>query len=96
MLGNKDNRQIYQLYRETKRDKVHKLRREIAVLERDMQRMRARLERIQQDPLLTPSTSMVSIGPKQLIEPEYHDYPENDQDRIQIRHEHAMYVNQYD
>ena len=39
---------------------------------------------------------MIGIRPKQLIEPEYHDYPENEQDRIQMRHGHAMYVNQYD
>ena len=50
-----------QLYRETKTDKIQKLRREIECLERVMQRVRTRLNRIQQDPSLIPSTSMVGI-----------------------------------
>ena len=35
------------------------------------------LNRTQQDPLLTP-TSLTGIEPKQLIRPEYQDYPEYD------------------
>ena len=37
-----------------------------------------RLNQIQQDPLLTPTTSLTGIKPKQLIGPEYQDYPEYD------------------
>ena len=57
---------------------MQKLRREIEFLERGMQRIRMGLNTIQQDPLLIPTTSMVGIRPNQLIEPEYHDYLEND------------------
>ena len=57
-----------------------------------MQRVRARLDRIKQDSLLIPTTSKVGIIPKQLIEAEYHVYLENYQDREQVIHEHAMYV----
>ena len=63
-LGNKDDRWMSQLYQETKTDKMQRLRREIEFLERGMQRVRARLDRIQQDLLLTPSTSMVGVRPK--------------------------------
>ena len=38
-----------------------------------------RLGRVQQDPLLTPMTSLTGIKPKQLIRPEYYDYSEHDQ-----------------
>ena len=68
------------------------MRREIEFLERCMQRERTRLKRIQQDLLLIPETSMIGIRPKQLIEPEYPHYPENDHYREQMIHEHAMYV----
>ena len=95
-LGNKDNGQMNQFYRETKTDKMQELRREIEFLERGMQSVRTRLNRIQQGLLLTSSTSMVGIRPKQLIEPEYHDYLENDQDREQTIHENIMYSDQYD
>ena len=47
-LGNINNRQMRQLYRETKTDKIKKLRREIEFLERGMQTVRTRLSRIQQ------------------------------------------------
>ena len=40
-----------------------------------MQRVRMRLSRIQ-DQLLTPTTSLTGINPKQLIGPEYHEYSE--------------------
>ena len=69
---------------------MQKLRREIEFLERGMQRVRMRLNRIQKHPLLTPTTSLRGIKPKQLIGPEYHDYPENDCYREQMIHEHAI------
>ena len=56
---------------------MQKLRREIEFLERGLPMVRMRLNRIQ-DLLLTPTTSMVGIRPKQLIELKYHDYLEND------------------
>ena len=56
-LGNKGNGQMSQLYRETKTDKMQKLRWEIEFPERGMQKVRMRLNRIQQAPLLTPRTS---------------------------------------
>ena len=64
-------------------------------IERGMQKVRTRLDRIQ-DQLITPSTSMVGVEPKQLIEPEYHDYLNSNQDRVQTIHEHAMYDDRYD
>ena len=45
---------------------MQKLRRQIEFLERGMQRVRMRLNRIQQDPLLTPVSSLTGIKPKQL------------------------------
>ena len=48
-----------------------------------------RLDRIQQDPLLTPTMSLTGIKPKQLIRSEYQDYSENDHYRQQMIHEHA-------
>ena len=50
---------------------------------------------IQKDPLLTPATSIAGIRPKQLVEPEYHGYPDNDKDRVQTIQECAMYIDQY-
>ena len=73
---------------------MQKLRREIEFLERGMQRVRMRFNRITQDLLLTPTTSMVGVRPKQLTEPEYHDYLENDQYREQMIHEHIMHADQ--
>ena len=75
---------------------MKKLRREIEFLGRGMQRVRMRLNRIHQDPLLNPTTSMISIQPKQLIDLEYHSYPENDHYRERMICEHDMYVEQND
>ena len=77
-LEKNDNWQFSQLYRETKKDKMKKSKKEIKFLERGMQRVTMRLNRMQQDLLLTPTASMTSIRPKHLTEPEYHNYPEND------------------
>ena len=57
---------------------MNKLRREIEFIERGMQKVKTRLSKIK-DPLLTPTTSLAGIKPKQLIGPENHDYPEYDQ-----------------
>ena len=53
-----------------------------------------RLNGIQQDPLLTPTISLTGIKPKQLIGPDYKDYPEYDHYRKQMIHEHAIYPEQ--
>ena len=77
-LGNNYHGQLSQLYRENKTGEMQKLRREIEFLERCMIRLRMRLNRIKQDPLLRSTTSLTGITPKQLIGPEYHEYPEYD------------------
>ena len=56
-----------------------------------MQRVRMRLDRIQQDPLLTPTTSLTGIKPKQLIRSDYQDYSVYDHYRHKMIHEHALY-----
>ena len=61
-----------------------------------MERVRIRLNRIQQDALLMPTTSMTSIRTKQLMDSEYHNYPENDHYIDQMICEHGMYVEQND
>ena len=61
-----------------------------------MQRVRRRLNRIQQDPLLTPSMSLTCIKPKQLISSEYQDCSENDHCRGQMIPEYAICPKQND
>ena len=73
---------------------MQKLRRKIEFLETGKQRVRMRLNRIHQDPLLTPTTSLSGIKPKMLIGPEYHDYPEYDHYGEQMIHEHAIYADE--
>ena len=92
-LGNNDHGQLNQLCRETKTDMMKKLRRELQFVEWGMQRVRTKLNKIQQDPLLTPTTSLTGIKPKQLIEPEYPEYYHH---REQMIHEHATYPEQND
>ena len=95
-LGNNDCRQFSQLYRDTKKEKMENWEGKRELLERGMQRVKIRLNRIQQDPLLTPTTSVTGFKPKQLIGPEYHDYHEYDHYRKQMIHEHAMYLEKND
>ena len=49
-----------------------------------------------QDPLLTSTTSLSSINPKQLIGPEYHDYSDHEQYREQMMCEHVTYTEHND
>ena len=58
---------------------MQKLRQEIEFLERGMQRVKTRLSKIQQDPLLSPTTLLIGMKDKQLIRLEYHNYPGDDQ-----------------
>ena len=73
-LGNNDYDQLSQLYRDTKREKMKKLKREIKFLERGMHRVRLRHNGIQQDPILTPPMSWTCIILKHLIRSEYQHY----------------------
>ena len=73
---------------------MQKLRREIEFLERDIQRVKTRCSKIQQDPLLTPTTSLTGIKPKQLIWSEYHDYPEYDRYTEHMVQEHNVQTEQ--
>ena len=65
------------------------MKREKEFLGRGMQRVRMRLNRIQ-DPLLTATTSLIGTKPKQLIGPEYHTYLEYDHYTEKMIHEHAI------
>ena len=53
--------QIRQILRETKTNKISKLRKEIEFLERRMQGVKTKLDRLQQDPAQTPSISIIGI-----------------------------------
>ena len=70
---------------------MHKLRRDIEFLEGWKQRVRTKLNRLQQDPIQTPPTSIAGLWPRELLEQGYHDHHDKDQDRVQIRHEHDKY-----
>ena len=85
-----------QLYGDPKTDKMQKLRREMGFLEKGMQRVRMRLDTIQEDPLLTHTTSLTGIKPKQLIGPEYNGYPKYDHYWELMIHENAIYPEQND
>ena len=41
-----------------------------------------KLNGLQQDPIQRPSTSIVGIQPRQLLEQEYHNYHDRDKDRV--------------
>ena len=74
------------------------LSRDISFLERRMQRVRTKFNRLQQDQIQNPSTSIAGIWPRQLLEQEYHDYYDKVQDRVQMRHkhdDHEMCIDQY-
>ena len=49
-----------------------------------------RIDRIQQNQLSQPTTPLVVITSKQLIEPEYHDYLENYHKQEQMIHKHSI------
>ena len=58
-----------------------------------MQQVRPKLDRLQQDPTQTPSTSIIGIMPKQLLDQQ--DFHDKDQGRTQAGHENYMYVDSY-
>ena len=57
-------------------DKMGKLKRELEFLERKMQRVKTKLQKLQHDPTLTPSISVVGLRPKQFVD--QHDYQYNE------------------
>ena len=60
---NQQKRHHNQTQKDTKTDRMSKLKREIEYLERGMQRIRMTLNKLQQDPTQTPVTSRVSSRP---------------------------------
>ena len=61
-----------------------------------MQRVKMRLSKRQQDPLLTPSMSLTGIRPKKLIRSDFHNYPEDDKYPECIIKEHDIQTEQHD
>ena len=70
---------------EQKIAQMGKLRRKVEFLERGMQRVRTRLQKLQQDPTLTPSMSTVGLRPKQFID--HHDCHVMEQGKGQDTHD---------
>ena len=70
-----------------------KLRREVEFLERKMQRVRTKLQKLQQDPTLRPSTSMVGLRPKQFVD--QHDYQIMEQGKVQDTCDNDRYIGCY-
>ena len=68
-----------------------KLKRELKFLERNVQRVRTKLQKLQHDPTLTPSTSTVDLQPKQFIN--QHDYHTITQSKVHDTHDHDTYTN---
>ena len=89
-LDKSNHENLQQISRKTISNQMQTLRREIEFLERGMQRVKTRLCKILQEPLLTLATSLSDIKPKQLIRPEYHDYPEYDQYTEPMIQEHDV------
>ena len=61
-----------------------------------MQRIKMRLSKKQQDPLLTPMTSLTDIKPNESIGPEYHDHSEYDQYLEHMIHEYDIQIEEND
>ena len=57
-------------------------------IEKGIQRVRIKLNRLQQDSIQTPSTSIADKQPRHLLEQHYHEHQDKDQDRVQMRYEH--------
>ena len=81
------------ILRKTKTENVSKLRREFEVLERGMQRVRTKLDRLHQDPAQTYLMSIIGMRPKELIG--QYDYHYKDQGRIQASHENDICIDPY-
>ena len=58
-----------------------------------MQRVKTKLQKLQQDPTLTPSMSMAGIRPKQFVD--QHDYHVMKQGTVQDTYDHDRCINPY-
>ena len=65
-----------------------KLQRELKFLERNVQRVRTKLQKLH-DPTLTPSTNSADLQPKQFIN--QHDYHTMPQSKVHDTHDHDTY-----
>ena len=70
-----------------------KLKRKLEFLEIGMQRIKTKLQKLQQDPTLTPSISTVGIRPKQFVD--QHDYHIMKQGNAQDTYDHDRYIGPY-
>ena len=70
-----------------------KLKRELEFLDREMQRVETELQKLQQDPTLTPFVSMVGIWPKQYVD--QHDYHVMKQSKVKGTYDHDRYIGPY-
>ena len=78
---------------EPKLDQMGKFRREVDFLERGMQRVRIKLQKLQQDPTQTPSMSMVGLKPKQIVD--QYDCHVMEQGKVQDTHGNDRYIGLY-
>ena len=76
-----------------KLEKVGKLQRELRFLERNMQRLKSKLQTLQHDLTLTPSTDTADLWPRQLII--HHYYHVMTHSRTHDTHEHDTYTDLY-
>ena len=86
-LGHEDNEQMSQILGEAKTNKMCKFEKRDNIYRKR--------NSFQQDLIQTPSTSIVGICPRQLLEKEYQDYHDKYQDMIQMKNEHGMCIDLY-
>ena len=79
--------------KKSQNEKMCKLQREFKFLERHVQRVRTKLQKLQHHPILTPSTNTANLQPKQLIN--QHDYHMMTHSRTQDTHEHDTHTDSY-
>ena len=78
---------------EPKIDKVGKFWRKVVFLENGMQRGRTKIQKLQQDPTVTPFMSMVELRSKQFID--LHDYHIMEQGKGQDTHDNYRHIGPY-
>ena len=74
-------------------DIMGKLRREVEFIEKGMHRVRTKLQKLQPDPPLTPSMSVVGLRPKQFVD--QHDYHIMELGKVQDSHDNDGYIGLY-
>ena len=70
-----------------------RLQRKLKFLERNVQRVRTKLQKLQHDLTLTPSTNTADLQPKQLII--QHNYHTVAQSKVHDTHDHDTYTDSY-